>query len=325
MRSLCVNGSVKSVLVTGANGFVGHGLCAALSSKGIRVVAGVRRPLNPPLQGAVQAETLELSVDPVRWQTALQSVECVVHLAGWAHKRGPADIGSFNAVNVDGSRFVAEQAAAAGVRRMVFVSSIKVNGEHTDAVAYRASDAPMPEDAYGKSKLAAECAVREVCNASALELAIVRPPLVYGAGVKGNFLRLMKLVKLGLPLPFGSFDNKRSMVGIDNLLSFLEVCLVHPSACGGTWLISDGDDLSTPELVRRIAKSMHRKATLVRIPPRWLQLLAAAMGKRGEFERLAGSLQVDSEPARIELGWKPQCSIDDQIAKAVAAFEHNQT
>ena len=163
----------------------------------MQIVAAARRPLDQQIQTKMQVELLELSTAPARWQAALRSVECVIHLAGWAHKR--ADVAALNTVNVQGSRFVAELAAAAGTRRFIFLSSVKVNGEGEYGVRYRADDAPMPEDAYGSSKLAAENEVREVCDRNGVECVIVRPPLVYGPGVKANFRRLMQVIDRGVP------------------------------------------------------------------------------------------------------------------------------
>jgi nucleoside-diphosphate-sugar epimerase len=276
----------------------------------------------------VQVELLDLSNRPTRWQDAMRSVECVIHLAARVHRFGRADATDIDAekrINTDGSRFVAEQAAAAGVRRLVMLSSIKVNGEGTpQGIRYRSTDIPSPADAYGNSKMAAETAIRDVCGQSDTEYVIARPPLIYGPGVKANFRRLMRAIDLGIPLPFGSIGNRRSMVGIENLCSFIETCTVHPRASGKTWLVSDGDDLSTPELVEKLAKLMARRTPLFRFPPTWLKFLARSLGRAEELERLMGSLQVDSEPATEELGWRPGISVNQGLARTVAAYKMEQ-
>jgi nucleoside-diphosphate-sugar epimerase len=321
-----MSATIKNVLITGANGFVGRNLCTGLSIRGMHIVAGVRKPIDTPCPAGVQVKQLELSTAPERWQAALRSVECVIHLAAWAHKLGPADVGALEAVNVQGSRFVAEQAVAAGVRRFVLLSSVKVNGEGTTkGTPYSAADVPMPEDAYGKSKMAAETAVRDICHRSSLECVIVRPPLVYGPGVKANFRRLMELIQLGIPLPFASISNKRSMIGIRNLSDFIATCVVHPLAVDRTWLVSDGEDISTPDLVTRIAKLIPRRPALFQFPPSCLTFLAHCLGKGDEIKRLTGSLQVDITPALAYLNWQPAISVDQELAQTVASFKMDQS
>jgi nucleoside-diphosphate-sugar epimerase len=312
---------IKKVLVTGASGFIGRSLCASLSAQGMQVVAAVRRPMSIPFQVGTDVEFLELCTGAERWQTALKAVDCVVHLAAWAHKLGPADMAALTAVNVEGSRFVAEQAIAGGVRRFVLLSSVKANGEGRSGAPYTATDLPLPEDAYGTSKLAAETVVRSICNKNGVECVVVRPPLVYGPGVKANFRRLMIAVHLGIPLPFGSITNKRSMVGIGNLTAFIQTCLSHPKAAGRTWLVSDGEDLSTPDLVTRLARLMSRRPRLFRFPLGCLRFLAHRLGKGEEIKRLTGSLQVDIASARTELNWRPVKSVDEELARTVAAFK----
>jgi UDP-glucose 4-epimerase len=230
---------------------------------------------------------------------------------------------AFNSVNIEGSRFVAEQAAGAGVRRFVILSSIKVNGEGGSR-QYRADNRPNPQDSYARSKLAAEEAVREVCARSDMELVIIRSPLVYGPGVKANFRRLMRLVDFGLPLPFGSIENRRSLVGLYNLVDFIEICMVHPSAPGETWLISDDEIVSTPDLLRRLSQIMHRPSRLFGVAPIWLRRLAGPLGLRSAVDRLCDSLQVDSSPARARLGWRPKYSMDDELLRTVVAYRAEQ-
>jgi nucleoside-diphosphate-sugar epimerase len=315
--------SLKSALVTGANGFVGRHLTALLDSHGWRVVAAVRERASAIANLGVQIERLNLSEDADRWQSALRSVRCVVHLAARVHQMSAAGRAeeAFYEVNDRGTRFVAQQAALAGVRRFVLLSTIKVNGEGDRALTYRAEDIPCPQDSYGRSKLAGEIAAREVCLLHRMECVIVRPPLVYGPGVGANFRRLMKLVDLGVPLPFRSVDNQRSLVGIRNLCDFIETCMLHPEASGKTWLVSDGIELSTAELVRKLAKNMSRRPMLFSFPSSWLRILARRVGRGDEFDRLTNSLQLDIAPAMSDLNWRPQESVDEGLAATVAAYK----
>jgi nucleoside-diphosphate-sugar epimerase len=221
-------------------------------------------------------------------------------------------------VNVDGSRRLAEQAAAAGVRRLVYLSSIKVNGEQTVLRApFLCSDTPAPQDAYGVSKWEAEQALWEVSAKTGLEVVVVRPPLVYGPGVKGNLARLLKLVRLGLPLPFSAVQNKRSLIGLDDLVDLLIRCVDHPAAAGQTFLVSDGEDLSTPDLLRHMAAAMNRSPRLFPVPVSLVRLAGSALGKRAEIDRLVGSLQIDSSHTRQVLGWIPPVSVEEGIRRMV--------
>ena len=255
------------------------------------------------------------------WSAAIAGVDCVIHCAARAHvmheTAGDA-LAAYRAVNVDGSRRLAEQAAAAGVRRLVYLSSIKVNGEQTALGApFSFLDTPAPEDAYGISKWEAEQALWDVSAQTGLEVVVVRPPLVYGPGVKGNLARLLKLVRSGVPLPLGAVQNKRSLIGLDNLVDLLIRCVYHPAAAGQTFLVSDGEDLSTPDLLRHMAAAMGRSARLVPVPVPLLRLAGSALGKRAEIDRLVGSLQINSSHTRQVLGWTPPVSIQEGIRRMV--------
>jgi nucleoside-diphosphate-sugar epimerase len=295
---------VKRVLVTGATGFVGREVCARLAARGVAVRAAVRTPGS----GAADEVRVGEIDDSTDWRAALEGVDAVIHLAARVHMMGAAEqaqIAEYRRVNVGGTESLARQAAAAEVRRLVYASSIKVNGEGTHDVPYRPTDPPHPVDAYGISKWEAEEALWRVCAASGLEGVVVRPPLVYGPGVRANFLQLLKLVERGIPLPLGAVKNRRSLVFVGNLADALIRAAEHPAAAGRTYLVSDGAALSTADLVRGIATALARPARLVPIPPALLRLGGRVAGRGDVVERLCGSLEVDSAALASELGWTP--------------------
>ena len=250
------------------------------------------------------------------WGAALDGVTTVIHLAARVHvtRDTAADpLAEFRRVNVAGTERLALQAAARGVRRLVYVSSIKVNGERTDGRPFGDSDMPRPEGAYAQSKLEAEHVLRGIAARTGLDVVIVRPPLVYGPGVKGNFLSLLRLVDSGLPLPFARCDNRRSLIGVTNLADLLAECALHPAAAGEIFLAADGEDLSTPGLVRRVAGALGRRARLLPVPVSWLGGAARLLGRAALYERLCGSLQVDAGKAGRVLGWRPRLTVDDEL------------
>lgn len=312
---------MPSILVTGANGFVGRALCPALEHAGHRVRRGVRRPRDAARDDAITPiGDIDASTD---WSQALSGIDVVIHLAGRAHVMhetlaADAVRSAYFSTNADGTETLARSAAAAGARRIVFVSSIKVNGESTSGTPYRESDPPQPLDDYGRSKLEAERRLAAVARDTGIEHVIVRPPLVYGPGVKGNLARLIEIVERGIPLPFGAIDNRRSLIGLTNLVSVLRICAEHPAAAGKTFLLSDGRDVSTAELVHLIAAAMNRRARLVPVPASWLRAFARLTGS-GALARLTGSLQIDSSLIRACTGWQPSMSIEAQIACMVDA------
>jgi nucleoside-diphosphate-sugar epimerase len=311
----------SSALVTGSNGFIGRNLCRMLARGGWSVIGASRLAAYRSAESGVSDVCLSISSDTVGWQKSLASIQCVIHLAARVHQLdAPANAMSFYDFNVEGSRYVAEQAALAGVRRFVFLSSIKVNGEGGHARSYRAGDMPNPADAYGRSKLDAEVVLREVCLKAGMDLIVIRSPLVYGPGVRANFQRLLKLAALPLPLPLKSIENRRSLVSVWNLVDFIETCMTHPGAAGETWLISDGEDLSTRDLFLRLARLMGRRPILFPFSPVWLKRIAAIVGLRAEADRLCDSLQVDITPARTKLNWHPPVSVDDGLARTVEAY-----
>jgi UDP-glucose 4-epimerase len=254
------------------------------------------------------------------WQDVLTGCEVVVHLAARVHVMAYTSanpLEAFRRVNVQGTLNLARQAAATGVRRFVFVSSIKVNGEATQpGCPFTADDAPAPLDAYGVSKMEAEQGLREIARQTGMEVVIIRPPLVYGPGVKANFAAMIRWLQRGVPLPLGAIHNQRSLVALDNLVDLMVTCLTHPAATNQTFLVSDGEDVSTTELLRRMGQALGRPARLVPVPASILKLAAALVGKRDVAQRLCGSLQVDIEKTRKLLGWTPPLTLDQGLRKA---------
>jgi nucleoside-diphosphate-sugar epimerase len=295
------------VLVTGASGFVGRALCVRLAAGGMEVVGAVR---NKNAQG-VAAKLVAVGDihEKTDWSQALQGVATVIHLAARVHvmKDGAQDpLAAFRRVNTAGTAHLARCAAAGGVRRLVYVSSIKVNGEETrKGKKFSEADPPAPLDPYGVSKWEAEQALYKIADESGMEIVIVRPPLVYGPGVKGNFLQMLGALKRGIPLPFAAVQNRRSLIYVENLADALSVCATHPAAADQTYLVCDGEDVATPDLLRQLAAGMGLGDPLFYCPPGVLRLLAKLVGKSQQIERLLGDLQLDGDRIRAELNWTP--------------------
>lgn len=315
--------SAGLTLVTGASGFVGRAVCEELLRRRMPVRSVVRQHTAGDLaDDRIPVGNIGLATN---WSRALDGVQTVVHLAARVHvmREMSADpLAAFRATNVQGTLNFASQAASAGVRRFVFVSSVKVNGEQTQAGrAFSETDTPAPQDAYGTSKLEAETGLRSLARETGMEVVIIRPPLVYGPGVKANFGALMKRVKQGWPLPLGAVRNQRSLVALDNLVDFIVTCLSHPQAANQTFLVSDGNDLSTPELVRGLARAAGVVARLLPVPVWALRAGASLLGKGDAMQRLCGNLQVDISKARNLLGWVPPVSVDEGLRRAVAGMQ----
>ena len=257
--------------------------------------------------------------DETNWEKALCQQEVVIHAAARAHimKDGLSDpLGEYRRVNVDGTLNLAKQAVVFGVKRFIFISSIKVNGEATrTGNFFAASDAPAPEDAYGLSKLEAERGLIQLATETDMEVVIIRPPLIYGPGVKGNFASMVKLVEKGVPLPLGAIHNKRSLVGIDNLVDLIIRCIDHPAAANQVFLAGDGEDLSTTELLRGVGRAMGKPARLIPVPAGLLQLGATVLGKKAMAQRLLGSLQVDISKTCELLDWKPPYTVEEGLRR----------
>lgn len=259
------------------------------------------------------------------WTVALRSVGQVVHLAARVHvmnDKSSDPMAEFRRVNVEGTGSLARQAAAAGVRRFVYISSIKVNGEFTEVgLPFTADDAPAPEDPYGVSKHEAEQALRQIAADTGMEVVIIRPPLVYGPGVKANFESMMRWLSRGVPLPLAAVtQNRRSLVALDNLVDLIMTCLSHPAAANQTFLVSDGEDLSTADLLRRMGTALGYPARFVYVPLSMLKLGARLVNKPGIYQRLCGSLQLDIANTRRLLGWSPPVSVDEGLRRAAEGF-----
>jgi len=307
--------NLASVLVTGANGFIGRRLCAQLITTGHAVKPVVRNETGLPNE--VVVGDIDSTMD---WRRALEGCNAVVHLAARVHmmRAGAHDqLALYREANTNATVNLARQAAEARVQRFVYISTIKVNGEGRDA-PYRETDAPAPEDAYALSKWEAELGLHRIAQETGLEVVILRPPLVYGPGVKANFQRLIQAVARGWPLPFGAVRNRRSLLYLGNFVDAIQLCIEHPGAAGQTFLLDDGEPVSTPDVVRALARAMNCPARLLAVPVGILQCAGTLLGKRAEVARLTGSLYVDSSAIRWRLGWKPPFSMDEGLAATVA-------
>jgi UDP-glucose 4-epimerase len=308
------------VLVTGATGFVGRAVVDRLVQVGTAVTASVRRePITRIGVREVYVPDLRSTTD---WTAALEGCSAVVHCAGRVHvlnETASNPLAAYRIANVEGSVALAKQAAASGVRRFVFISSIKVNGEETVVgKPFRASDPPAPVDPYAISKLEAEQALETLAACGLIELVIIRPPLVYGPGVKANFLSLARWIARGLPLPLGGVNaNRRSFVALANLVDLIEICLNHPNAAGQVFLVSDGEDLSTSDLLHRTARAIGVPSRLFSVPSPLLAVAARALGLRDLWLRLSNTLQVDTTATRERLGWRPSLTVDAGLLAAV--------
>ena len=310
------------LLVTGASGFVGRAVVQRAVGKGLALRVATRQVVSGWPGGVENAAGLELAPG-TDWSDALAGITDVVHCAARVHvmhDTAADPLAEFRRVNTTATLDFARQAAAAGVRRLVFLSTIFVNGVETCATPYSAEDRAAPRSPYAVSKLEAEEGLRRIAEETGLELVIVRPPLVYGPGVRGNFARLMRALQRGIPLPLGAVTNRRSLVALDNLVDLILTCVRHPNATNQTFLVSDGEDLSTTELLRRTAKALGRPARLLPVPGAALRVAATALGKRELAQRLFGSLQVDIAKTRSLLGWAPLVSVDEGLRQTAARF-----
>ena len=305
------------LLLTGATGFLGSRLATDLQTKpAVNLTAAVRRCVEIPAAHIVEVPNLDADT---YWSTALIDQQVVIHAAARAHimKDEMADpLAEYRKINVDGTLNLARQAAEAGVKRFIFISSIKVNGEQTVlGKPFRADDMPAPEDACGISKWEAEQGLQQLAKETGMEVVIIRPPLVYGPGVKGNFASMIKLIQKGLPLPLGAIDNQRSLVALDNLVDLIITCVDHPAAANQVFLAGDGEDVSTTQLLRGVARAAGKPCRLVPVSAGTLHFAATLLGKKAMAQRLLGSLQVDISKPRELLGWTPPLTVEQGLKR----------
>jgi len=314
---------MQRILVTGGQGFVGKALAAGALSKGFTVRVSSRQKLIASECRLDFSQVGDLG-PKTDWSAALQDVGAVVHCAGRAHvmKDTAADpLAAFRTVNFDGTLNLARQAIAAGVKRFVFISSIGVNGlQSVLGNPFLVTDKPNPHNAYSLSKWEAEQGLLRVAEGSGLEVVIIRPPLVYGPNAPGNFGSLVRWLRRGVPLPLGAIHNRRSMVALDNLVDLIVTCIDHPAAVNQTFLVSDGEDLSTTQLLQRLGRALGKPARLIPVPALLLKAGAALVGKPAIAQRLCGSLQVDISKTRQLLGWAPPLSVDEGLKKAAEGY-----
>lgn len=320
--------SHTSLLLTGPTGFLGTALARRLVDDACyQLVVAVRRKAANLVLGSqsILVGDLEANTD---WMSALLGIEVVIHTAARVHIMNDSandPLTEFRKVNVDGTLNLARQAAIAGVKRFIFISSIKVNGELTVlGRPFTADDQPGPVDPYGISKWEAELGLLKLAKETGMEIVIIRPPLVYGPGVKANFQAMMNWIRKGVPLPLGAIHNKRSLLALDNLVDLIITCIKHPAAANQIFLASDGEDLSTTELMKRVGYALGKPARLVSVPASIINIAARLLGKRGVSQRLLGSLQVDVTKTRDLLNWHPPVSVDEALQKTAQAFLQQQ-
>lgn len=319
------------VLITGANGFIGRALCARMLSEGWQIRGAVRSKARAAdLPVGVKIVQIGSIAPETDWSHALSGVDTVVHLAGRTHimnESAPDPLSEFRKINVDGTERLARSTAVLGVRRLIFISSVKVNGEQTGSIRdgsklmFSERDTPNPQDAYAQSKWEAEQVLNRLAEEIGLKVVILRPPLVYGSGMGANFLRLMQIVHRGIPMPLASVKNARSFVYVGNLADAIVTCVSHPKAPGRTFLVSDGEEVSTPDLIRRIAAAFDRPARLVPFPIPLMRLGGKLTGRTADVDRLVGSLVVDSSSIRRELDWAPPYTMSQGLSETALWFK----
>jgi len=313
------------ILLTGATGFLGSALTNHLLQQDQSLVIAVRR-ITDSFPLSIQQVAGDLLPD-TDWTSALDDVDTIIHLAARVHVMRDTTtdpLTEFRRTNTVATLNLARQAAAAGVRRLIYLSSIKVNGETTASgqpfIIEEASSSGTVLDPYGQSKQEAEQGLRLVARQTGLEVVIIRPPLVYGAGVKGNFQSMMNWLHKGIPLPLGRIYNQRSLVALDNLVDLITICINHPAAANQTFLVSDGEDLSTTELLQRLSRALGKSDHLLPIPQGWLETALTLVGKRAIAQRLCGNLQVDISKTRDLLGWIPPVSVDEALRQTAQDY-----
>lgn len=309
---------MKKVLITGANGFVGSALVEAMVMQNMNPVAAIRKNPNDISDSVECFEVGDLSPRQ-DWSLPLKNIDSLVHCAAKVHvmeNESAEAMDIYRRVNTDSTLNLARQAAKAGLKRFVFLSTIKANGESTNGrVPFSEKDDCQPSDPYAISKYEAETGLMEIAKKTGMEVVIIRPPLVYGPGVKGNLASMMRWVKKGIPLPLGAIKNQRSLIALDNLVEFISLCLKHPKAKNEIFLVSDGEDVSTTQLVKKLAHAHGKKARLMPVPVNLIKTATGLLGKNDVVERLFGSLQVNCTKAQEVLDWKASVTMDEQLKK----------
>lgn len=315
-------------LVTGASGFIGKAVLVRFASDATCRIRGAVRRTAPDLPAGVEQALVADVAPDTDWKHALRGVDVIVHTAARVHvmhESGANPLAEFRRVNVAGTLSLARQATDAGVRRLIFISSIKVNGEGTPpGRPYSDDDIPAPLDPYGVSKHEAELGLAQLAEETGLEVVIIRSPLVYGPGVKANFLSLLKFVNKGIPMPLAGINNRRSLIYVGNLVDAIVTCAAHPKAAGQTFLVSDGVDISTPELIRRTAAALGVPVRLFPLPVSLMLLVSKLTGKSGAVNSLKGSLTVDSAKIRRELGWNPPYTMEQGLKETAEWFKRQR-
>lgn len=316
-----------NILVTGATGFIGHAIIKQLLLSGSHQITALTRKSSSKLPDGIDKIIVDTIDGSTEYKDQLSAFECIIHLAARVHRfkdNHEESYPAYKALNYDGTLHLARHAARSGVKRFIYLSSIKVNGESTsEGHPFSADDVPKPYDSYAKSKYQAECALLSLPTGSSFETVIIRPPLVYGPGVKANFHKLMQFIHKGYPLPFGSIHNLRSLVSLDNLVDLISVCIDHPNAANEIFLVSDGKDISTSELGKIIAQAMGRPDRQFNIPSNWLNSAAALFGKSDVANRLIGNLQVNIEKTQKTLSWQPVITLEDAIKLTATDYVRN--
>ena len=317
---------MQKVLITGANGFLGKEVTKILVKQGFGVRCAFRQAKHPEFVNVLYESCLVGDIDiTTKWQQALQNIDTVIHLAARVHVMKETEMDpllEFRKINVEGTKRLASQAAAAGVKRLIFISSVKVNGEKTLEGPFTEESTPKPCDPYGISKWEAEQELQRCSEKTGLELVIIRPPLIYGPGVGGNFLRLLNWVNKGFPLPLKRVNNARSLANVGNVADFILLCVKHNQAAGHTFFVTDGKDMSTSELINQLAEIMNRPSRSFSFPSGLIRTMAHLMGKGAEVERLLGSLQIDDSKARELLGWKSPVSVKEGLSQTVDWYKN---
>ena len=318
---------MNKILLTGSTGFIGSELLRQLKLKKYFVHTSTRSTLEKKVNG-LKNFTINQTENSPNWSEALKGINCVIHCAGVANETNKSDtsmLAYYRKINVEETSNLAYQAAAKGVKRFIFISSIKVNGEKTEEfLSFKNNDIPNPQSIYAISKWEAEKSLHAISKQTGLEIVIIRAPMVYGPGVKGNFLRLLYLIDKGLPLPLGGINNLRSFISLDNLVNLIICCINHPKAAGQTFLVSDGEDISTPDLLRKLSKFMKKSSRVFTIPLSLIQLICRVFGKSSKVEKLLSSLQIDSFHAYRVLECYPVISLDEGLEKTANWYLRNQ-